>query len=648
MKNWSILSQLLFNVIAPVIIVIGVISYLNYKNELDDRKHSIERQKEILVEEIKTLLNARDEALMTVEADMDNRMRALSYQVRDRFSGNTSALRNYDMSALSLELRLDTANEEIYVFDSSGVVVNTSYPKDLGFKFYSDNPNDRYGVFFKSLLVDSAFVSERFATETLSKRPRKFTYLPTYDQQYVIEFGFLSQKFIALNQFYDSVLVNIGEQFRQFSDVTLFAASEFAPSQEEGATLDSSHLETFIASFTENKPKTIESEAGSLITSVEYVPIEMKNTNIYAGYVIRIISDNAYEKEILSTVLKRFTLIFFITIVPLVLLVYFRSRALTRPLSQLMDKAAVISKGNLSERTEMSGSREVKELSNSFNRMVEQLEESYNTLEDKVKERTAEVVRQKEIIQDKQREIIDSINYARRIQFTLLAHDDLLQEHLPEHFVFFQPKDIVSGDFYWGSATADSFYLAVCDSTGHGVPGAFMSLLNISFLNEAITEKKIYSPEKIFDHVRMRLVNSISKDGAQDGMDAILLRLEQSGKITYAAANNSPVIISNGKAVDLAYDKMPVGKTENAVSFSVHDVVPEKGSMLYLFTDGYADQFGGPKGKKFKHRALCSLLESIHQLPMEEQKSILQQTFVEWKGTLEQVDDVCVIGVRLG
>lgn len=648
MKNWSILSQLLLNVIAPVIIVLGVISFLNYKNELADRKQGIERQKEILVEEVKALLSARDESLLMVEADMNKRMRELSYRVRERFSENTSGLTNYDMGALSLELGLDTANEEIYIFDSTGVVINTSFPKDIGFKFYSDDPADRYGVFFTSLKQDTAFVSERFATETLSKRPRKFTYLPTYDHQYVIEFGFLSEKYIALNQFYDSLLASIGNQFRQFNDVTLFAASEAAPSPEEGAVLDSSHLEAFIAAFTEKKTMTVESQGDELITKVDFVPIEMKNTNVYSGYVIRIVSDNAYEKEILASVLKRFALIFLITILPLVLLVYFRAKALTKPLSQLMNKAAAISKGNLSERTEMSGSREVKTLSDSFNLMVEQLEESYNTLEEKVKDRTAEVVHQKEIIQEKQKEIIDSINYAKRIQYALLAHDDLLKENLPEYFVFFCPKDIVSGDFYWGCSTGESFYIAVCDSTGHGVPGAFMSLLNISFLNEAIIEKKIYSPGEIFDHVRMRLVSSISKDGAQDGMDATLVRFDRTSKrITYAGANNAPVIVTEGVATTLSYDKMPVGKGEKEESFASHSIEATPGSMVYLFTDGYGDQFGGPKGKKFKYRTLVSLLEKHAHLQAEDQQQQLKQAFAEWKGTHEQVDDVCIIGIRV-
>ena len=286
-------------------------------------------------------------------------------------------------------------------------------------------------------------------------------------------------------------------------------------------------------------------------------------------------------------------------------------------------------------------------------------------LEQTVIERTTEVVEQKELIEEKQKEIVDSINYAKRIQYALLANDILLQQNLNNYFVLLQPKDIVSGDFYWATKSLSlegAFYLAICDSTGHGVPGAFMSLLNISFLNEAITEKNIIKPNEILNHVRQRLIESISKDGAQDGMDGILLciefpssgfipakEVERNGKVrlTYAASNNAPVIIRDNTIINLPADKMPIGKGEKNSSFTLHTIDTKKGDMLYFFSDGYADQFGGPKGKKFKNKQLEKLLISIHQKPMEEQKHLLATTIEKWKGNLEQVDDILIIGLLI-
>ncbi|MGZ4091104.1 MAG: tetratricopeptide repeat protein, partial [Bacteroidia bacterium] len=265
-----------------------------------------------------------------------------------------------------------------------------------------------------------------------------------------------------------------------------------------------------------------------------------------------------------------------------------------------------------------------------------------------------EVENQKHLVEEKQKEIVDSINYAQRIQYSLLANEELLQKNIPEHFVLFNPKDIVSGDFYWAASVKNKqnsnelFYLACCDSTGHGVPGAFMCLLNIGFLSEAINEKNIYEPSEVFDYVRERLVGTISKEGKQDGFDGILLCFDRANNtITYSAANNSPVIINHGVLKSLEADKMPVGLGERKEGFKLHSISAEKEQTLYLYTDGYADQFGGPKGKKFKYRPLNDLLCSISSLPMKEQKKILEKEFESWKGNMEQVDDVCIIGIRL-
>jgi serine phosphatase RsbU (regulator of sigma subunit) len=259
-----------------------------------------------------------------------------------------------------------------------------------------------------------------------------------------------------------------------------------------------------------------------------------------------------------------------------------------------------------------------------------------------------ETEEQKAIIEEHQKETIDSINYAKRIQYALLANNDMLNQNLQEHFILFKPKDIVSGDFYWATTHQNKFYLAVCDSTGHGVPGAFMSLLNIGFLSEAINEKNIVKPNEILNYVRKRLIESIGVDGQNDGMDAILVCIDKiENSISYAAANNDPILISYNKLIELPKDKMPVGKGEKADSFTLHTIEYKKGDALYLYTDGFADQFGGPKGKKYKYKQLNELLVKNYNLPISKQMEILDKNFSDWKGDLEQVDDVCVIGIRL-
>ncbi len=269
-----------------------------------------------------------------------------------------------------------------------------------------------------------------------------------------------------------------------------------------------------------------------------------------------------------------------------------------------------------------------------------------------IEEQKMDVDHKKHIIEEKQKEILDSINYAKRIQYTLLAHEEFLKLNLSDHFTFFNPKDIVSGDFYWATkaqnAASNKFYLAVCDSTGHGVPGAFMSLLNIGFLSEAINEKGIEAPNEVLDYVRKKLINSISKEGQKDGFDGILMCFDNANNtISYAAANNAPVLVRDGSYAELEADRMPVGIGERKENFSLFTIEAKAGDQLYLYTDGFADQFGGPRGKKFKYKPLNEMLQNNSKMELEVQHAKLKTAFYDWKGDLEQVDDVCIIGIRL-
>jgi serine phosphatase RsbU (regulator of sigma subunit) len=281
-------------------------------------------------------------------------------------------------------------------------------------------------------------------------------------------------------------------------------------------------------------------------------------------------------------------------------------------------------------------------------------------LENIVNERTAELVirskeieTQKHIIEEKQKETIDSIKYAQRIQNALLASKTLLNKHLKNYFIYFNPKDLVSGDFYWASEINNKFYFIVADSTGHGIPGAFMSLLNINFLNEAINEKLIENPSEILDYVRTKLIQGLAEDGSEeggkDGMDCSLVCIDFiKMEFTYSCANNPIIYISNNTIIELEANRMPVGKSpKDTVKFKNNTIKYHNGDIFYLFTDGYADQFGGEKGKKLKHKNLRDYLFKIHQTSILEQKELLSREFNQWKGNLEQIDDVCVVGIKI-
>jgi ligand-binding sensor domain-containing protein/serine phosphatase RsbU (regulator of sigma subunit) len=282
-------------------------------------------------------------------------------------------------------------------------------------------------------------------------------------------------------------------------------------------------------------------------------------------------------------------------------------------------------------------------------------------LEQQVEERTAEVVLQKNeaesqrhLVEEKNKEISDSINYAERIQRSLLANERLLSKYLNEYFIFFQPKDVVSGDFYWASLLNNGNLAFVnADSTGHGVPGAIMSMLNMNSLKESVVGKGLCEPHEILNNTRKiikdTLANDGSEEGGKDGMDCSIVCFDlENNKIDFAAANNPVWIYRSGELIEFKPDKMPVGKHDrDSESFTKQSFDLQKGDIIYTLTDGMPDQFGGPKGKKYMYKALKELLIQIAPLSMQEQKSTLITEFNNWKADQEQVDDVCIIGVRL-
>lgn len=263
------------------------------------------------------------------------------------------------------------------------------------------------------------------------------------------------------------------------------------------------------------------------------------------------------------------------------------------------------------------------------------------------------ITQQKYLVEEKHREITDSINYAERIQRSFLATKELLDDNLKNYFVLFQPKDIVSGDFYWAHQLKNgNFALVTADSTGHGVPGAIMSLLNTSSLERAV-ELSISEPSTILNHTRQSIIDRLKKDGSaeggKDGMDCSLICFNrEKTQLIYAAANNPIWIVRENTLIELPADKMPVGKHDkDSISFTQHEINLQQGDTIYTLTDGFPDQFGGPKGKKFMYKKLKETLISISNLPVNEQHEFLKNTLKEWMGNSEQVDDITIIGIRV-
>ncbi len=284
-------------------------------------------------------------------------------------------------------------------------------------------------------------------------------------------------------------------------------------------------------------------------------------------------------------------------------------------------------------------------------------------LEKQVQQRTEELEVQKEQVLEKNAEIIDSINYAKRLQNALIPPLELAKQVHKDIFVFFEPKDIVSGDFYWITETKTSFkdkpnskrlLFTVADCTGHGVPGAFISIIGLNIFNQTLKEKDVNDPAQALNFLNKHVYKTVNKhkgeqeDIIKDGMDLAMCSINiETLELEFSGAQNPVYIVREKELFELKGDKQPIGYSDKLSPFILQKFQLQKGDMIYASTDGFPDQFGGPKGKKFKYKPFKEMLISISGLPVEEQKTHLANAFSTWKGNLEQLDDVCVIGMRV-
>jgi serine phosphatase RsbU (regulator of sigma subunit)/uncharacterized protein HemY len=275
------------------------------------------------------------------------------------------------------------------------------------------------------------------------------------------------------------------------------------------------------------------------------------------------------------------------------------------------------------------------------------------------KKANKEISFQKAIIEEKNKNIIDSINYSRNIQQAILPSDAYFKKLLPDSFVLYKPKDIVSGDFYFVGVPANqskTVLFGVADCTGHGVPGAFLTLLGKTFIQLGLNEKNVNNCAMALDHLNAgvsEILNKRSEDkrAVRDGMDIALCSLNyQTMLLGFSGAKNNAYLFRNGRIIEMKADKHAIGELNDKDElplYSNHDLNIEKGDIVYLFSDGFVDQFGGTEGKKFKSKQLKEKLSTMNNIPMSEQKSILEKIFLDWKGSNEQIDDICIMGIRI-
>lgn len=649
----TIFRQLILNIIVPVIVAVLLFSFVSYYlNYQKLQENYASQQKEIEQRSI-DLLGLYDLGLSAHESSFATRMEKISNLLVHTYFKNTAGIDTVDLFRVSRDAGIDTSKEFIYVINDKAVIVNTTFAKDLGLDF--SKRDTAYCVYMNNIRAKNLFVCDRFTNEEITHKIKKYSFHSTEDQKYLIELGFSSE---AANEMWEMVQQKVNAISKTYSEIEridLLTAIPNAKNPKVYLGLDTVYKNL----VHDKKPRHVELLRGGKRIFVDFFFLKMKASDMYEGYVVQILSNDSREKELVNSEIKKSLIIFFAIIIPLLLLVYFRAKKLTTPIILLTSKAKNIAAGNLKERAEVSGNNEISELSETFNKMVTELQESYEGLEQKVKDRTSEIENQKQVIEEKNKEVHDSITYAKRLQDAILPSLKDIKTALSDSFILYLPKDIVAGDFYWfENVSAETILFAVADSTGHGVPGAMVSVVCSNALNRTVNEFKIHEPGKILDKTRQLVLETFAKSQAdvRDGMDISFCSLtttplsagEGPGvRLQFSGANNSLWIFRKGELIELPADRQSVGKTEYPHPFTNHVFQLEKGDSFYLHTDGYSDQFGGPRGKKFMSTNLKKILLSIQDKSMSEQEKIIHKAFDSWKGSLEQIDDVCIMGVRV-
>lgn len=671
-KRTTIFKQLILNIVIPAIIAILVLGVINVQQTLSILKESSENNSKSISQEIRQIHEMQDMAMRILEDQIDPILKAYSHELVSDIFSDTEGIEDVKLEPVRKQLGMDPENEDIYVINRNGVVVNTTFKPDTGLNLFSFGEEHR--EMLESVWRNETFMSEKFTIENSTRRLKKFTYIPTVDGNYLIELGIYSARADSIIDFVKQRMNNMSTARGNVLSVHLFIGKEHPISLTGEGSIPEDQMPVYREVMETRQRMTFDDRKHDPPIRTDYIFMDRQNTNLYKESVIRIVYDISQERLVIQRELLKFFIVFTITIVIVVILLYRKTRVITDPIKRLVENVNRITAGHLNERAEVVGNNEITSLSERFNEMIAQLESYYNELEEKVRERTAEVVAQKEEIEaqrdtlQEQRnmlakvndslekayhEIEDSIHYASRIQKAILPPDDYLKRVIPDAFFFYRPRDIVSGDFYWVAAKDEKILVSAVDCTGHGVPGAFMSIVGFNHLNYALNVEHETVPAhilKILDEGVTETLRQTKEESVRDGMDLAMVCIDKKkGLLQYSGAFNPLILVRNGELQKIKADRVPIGGhfITAKQSYTNHEINYRSGDMIYMYSDGYADQFGGEKGGKYMTGRFVKLLQSIAGKTLTEQYALLDKELKNWMGEEVQIDDILVIGIRL-
>jgi serine phosphatase RsbU (regulator of sigma subunit) len=659
MKQSSIFQQLIYNIVFPVVLALLLLGGYNIRNTRVMLKEHRETRNYLISDELVQVLRFQDITLQLVEDRIDNVLEEISNKIVTKHLVNTKEIEKVDLKMLRKTLGLDESLYDLYIINKNGIIVNTTFDQDLGLNLYSFG--EKHENHIKSVFDGGDFVRERFTIESSTRRLKKYTYQPTLNNEYILELGVYSPDADQIINIIKNMLDESSKKHNNILSAELFMNEDDPFSLTKTDILEETEKQFIKERFEARDSITVEKKVNNRYLSYQYMFNHLNNSGLYKGSIVRIATDRTDEIRAEYVRLLAFIGVFIVTLVIIIFLIYRKTRVITNPIKKLVEHVNRISNGNLSERAEVSGSTEIVTLSMRFNKMIAELEELYNDLEQKVKDRTAEVVAQKveleaqrDLLTEQQKHILDSIHYAKRLQNAILPTNGFVNELFPKSFILYLPKDIISGDFYWFHQHGNKHYFSAIDCTGHGVPGALVSMVGQNWLNYAVKDLSLEKPSDILDALNDGVMSTFKErdddSSVKDGMDLALCCVDyDTMKLSYAGAYNPVLILSDGEVNQIKGDKFPIGAFFRGIKgkFQNHEIDVKHGDTVYVYSDGYADQFGGGTNSKFLTKRFRQLIIDIHQKPMDEQRDILESTIRDWMGCEEQIDDITVIGIKV-
>ncbi|MFC2086854.1 SpoIIE family protein phosphatase [Bacteroidota bacterium] len=665
-KRKSLFVILLTRIIAVVLLLNIIQAGMNIRESVEMKKKADEELRIKIKDEILTTVDFLNSSLISIEK--------IFYYMQSKAASeliNLQEKRNLkyiDLHDQLKKLDLDSVYHDIYIIEK-GKVINTTYEPDLGLDLYSFGENYKNSLL--NILKSGEFTPENFAFEVTSKRLKRFSYQATKDKKYIVEIGSYSETADEVVSLFNNQLKAFPKEYKDILSVNYWLGSKkpFAIINDTFNTViqDSVIINVFENQSDIKNPSTRNNR--KLITEYIYIPAE---NDLSTGAVATIIFDITDQSKPIFDIIKRQSMITLGFLVLLFIIIILVTRNLKHMMSDFLAKTSAIAGGAFHERVNVTGNNEFTTLAEQFNYMVEEVESSYNQLDKKnkiiqennkiLKNQKDEISQQRDILFSQKKEITDSIKYAELIQQAVLPTQDILKDNLKDYFVLFKPRDIVSGDFFWMKEMNNKIIIVAADCTGHGVPGAFMSMLGISYLNEIVSHYKILDPGEILNRLRYQVKTSLRQEGKEkeqkDGMDIALCMFDiKNRKLEFSGAYNPLFVIRENKngnnpeekyeLIQIKADRQPIAIYEYETSFTTHKIDLKKDDSIYIFTDGYVDQIGGAKQKKFMIKNFKLALLKIQEKTMQEQKADLEEILRLWQGKMEQLDDILVIGMKV-